>query len=307
VREWERQLVAKGLGLDDVRQLFACFYADDGLLAARDPEHLELAFDILTSLFDRVGLKTNTLKTEAMTFLPGRIRRGLSDEAYLVRMDPEARAAAAARKVRCELCQVELATGSLASHLETQHDVRHCYLGEAAVCPVAPQSYKARYMPATGKWLCPAPSCPQGREGKGCSSEANLWSHFAHRHPTDKVRIGGLCPPKCHLCGLQTRAVGSVWHERSEQCQKLAAQRRRDRLAEKVAVAVQRKFTAYQKDTLRSVEEFKYLGRVIARDDCDTQAIRRNLKRARQVWGRISKVITKEEVQPKVAAFSTRP
>merc|ERR1711966_193049 len=119
---------------------------------------LQLAFDLLTALFDRVGLKTNTTKTEAMRFLPGRIRQGLSDEAYLALMDLEARAAAAARKVRCELCQVELATSSLVSHLESQHDVRHCYLGEA-VCPVAPASYTARFMPATGKWLCPVPDC----------------------------------------------------------------------------------------------------------------------------------------------------
>ena len=59
-----------GLGLEDVRELFACFYADDGLVAARDPEHLQLAFDLLAALFDRVRLKTNTLKTEAMTFVP---------------------------------------------------------------------------------------------------------------------------------------------------------------------------------------------------------------------------------------------
>ena len=59
-------------------------------------------------------------------------------------MDLEARTAAAARTV--------LAASSLASHLKTRHDVRHCYLGEA-MCPVAPASYEARFMPATGKWL----------------------------------------------------------------------------------------------------------------------------------------------------------
>ena len=64
----------RGLGFDNVRQLFACFYADDGLLAARGPKHLKLTFDLFTSLFDRVGLKTNTSKTYAMTFLLGRIR-----------------------------------------------------------------------------------------------------------------------------------------------------------------------------------------------------------------------------------------
>ena len=119
MRGWERQLVARGLGLDNVRQLFACFYTDDGLLAARDPEQLQLAFDLLTILFDRVGLKTNSTKTKPMTFLPGKIQQGLSDEAYLARMDPEARLAAAAQKVWCELCQVELAVSSLALHLES--------------------------------------------------------------------------------------------------------------------------------------------------------------------------------------------
>ena len=54
--------------------MFACFDADDGLLAARDPEHLQLAFDLLTSLFNRIGLKTNTTKTKAMPFVLGRIR-----------------------------------------------------------------------------------------------------------------------------------------------------------------------------------------------------------------------------------------
>ena len=126
-----------------------------------------------------------------MTFLPGRIRQVLSDEAYLALMEPEARAAGAARKVRCELCQVELATSSLASHLESQHDVRHCYLGET-VCPVAPVSCEAQYMPATSKWLCPMADCPHGREEKGCSNEANLWSYFARRHPHGTVWIRGV-------------------------------------------------------------------------------------------------------------------
>ena len=53
------------------------------------------------------------------------------------------------------------------------------------------------------------------------------------------------------------------------------AQRRQQRLAAEVEAAGERKFTAYQKDTLRSVEIFKYLGRNIVRDDCNTLAIRR--------------------------------
>ena len=52
-----------------------------------------------------------------------------------------------------------------------------------------------------------------------------------------------------------------------------------------MAAAAERKFTAYRKGPLRSVEVFKYLGQFIAQGDCDTLAIQRNLKRARQVSG----------------------
>ena len=54
----------------DVRRLLAVFYANNGLIVARDPVILQRAFDSLCSHFDRVGVKTNTTKTEAMVFLP---------------------------------------------------------------------------------------------------------------------------------------------------------------------------------------------------------------------------------------------
>ena len=87
VREWGRVLHANhGMGLEDVRRLMVCFYADDGLLIARMPKDLQIAFDVLTGLFDRVGLRTNTTKAEAMVFLPGKIRTPLTAEAYEARI-----------------------------------------------------------------------------------------------------------------------------------------------------------------------------------------------------------------------------
>ena len=47
----------------------------------------------------------------------------------------------------------------------------------------------------------------------------------------------------------------------------------------------------------------KYLGRVLSYNDNDTPAIRQNLKRARQVWDRISTVITKDSVPPPIAGM----
>ena len=64
---------AGGTGVDtsDIREIVACFYADDGLIAVRNPQVLQKAINTLVGLFERVGLKTNTTKTEAMTFVPG--------------------------------------------------------------------------------------------------------------------------------------------------------------------------------------------------------------------------------------------
>ena len=110
--EWERQPIKKGLGLDKVRRLFACLYADDGLLAAHKPEHLQLAFNLLTALFDWVGLQTNALKTDSMVFLPGKIRTCLSEEAYYSRKSNKG------QRARCQLCQKEVAVLYLTTYLE---------------------------------------------------------------------------------------------------------------------------------------------------------------------------------------------
>ena len=64
-----------------------------------------------------------------------------------------------------------------------------------------------------------------------------------------------------------------------------------------------RTFTAYRESELQRVERFKYLGHVLSYGNSDTPAIRRNLKRARQVWGCISTVIAKESVPPPVAGI----
>jgi hypothetical protein len=63
--------------------LFAIFYMDDAYLASRDPVFLQRAIDGLVSAFKRVGLETNTKKTQAMTCMPGTIRLQLPTESYL--------------------------------------------------------------------------------------------------------------------------------------------------------------------------------------------------------------------------------
>ena len=71
--------------------------------------------------------------------------------------------------------------------------------------------------------------------------------------------------------------------ETSKTCRWMAAQRRQHLVAAEGARALERTFTAYVESELRWVEQFKYLGRVLSHDDCDTPAIRRNLKQTRAV------------------------
>ena len=47
-------------------ELVAYFYANNGLMALNQLERLQRAFDVLTGLFDQVGLRKNTKKTVGM-------------------------------------------------------------------------------------------------------------------------------------------------------------------------------------------------------------------------------------------------
>ena len=62
------------------------------------------------------------------------------------------------------------------------------------------------------------------------------------------------------------------------------------------------KFFAYGVE-LERVEVFKYLGRLIAYDDEDTQVVRGNLKKARRVWARISRVLRAKNASPRVCGM----
>ena len=88
----------------------------------------------------------------------------------------------------------------------------------------------------------------------------------------------------------------------------MADLRKQQGVATRAAAATDRRFQAYKwdperKTELSNVEIFKYLGRVVANNDCDTPAIRRNLKRARTQRGRLQKVIAQKAVPVQVAGM----
>ena len=97
-------------------------YADNRLVAARDTGTLQKVFDILKSLFDRVGLRINTSKTEVMICVAGCIHTHLDKDAYGPPMSDLHRTERKGRKVDCPTCGHPLAVGPLHSHLTIQHN-----------------------------------------------------------------------------------------------------------------------------------------------------------------------------------------
>ena len=299
--------MARGqLGLE-VRRLLTCFYVDDGILASPDPTFLQDAFNKLVDLFERVGLRTNTTKTEAMTFLPGKIRQSLSEEAYAQRMEGLGTANPRARRVVCNKCGAELAEGSLPRHLLRRHDIHHQHVPPARADEAAEDEEERRWRArrdVSGWYDCPVPGCAAPM----CRDFWALRRHFWSRHPTQLVECSwGGCPARCSACGMQTTERAFLrGHATSEVCRRMAEVKGQRRAAARSRAALEVSFTAYGRDTLRKTQLFKYLGRQVSYVDSDVPAMRANLKKARAVWARVSKILRGENVPPPVGGMFYR-
>jgi hypothetical protein len=187
------------------------------------------------------------------------------------------------RRVDCEVCGASLEAESLRSHLETQHDIfRSFVLNRDIVFARPPEVYRATESPATGLYFFPVAQC-----GGQSGTKFSLRRHFLMRHPQDLVCIlneGSHPLPECERCGLQTPVQDlKGGHHHMELCQRGWERKRQHAAAVRSQEALKRPFTAYGEE-LERVEVFKYLGRLIAHDDADTQAMRSNLRKARGCW-----------------------
>ena len=164
VREWLRTMLwpeaaNSGYGTE-LRRLMAIFYADDALIASRDPELLQVAVDEMVGLFERVGLRTNTSKTKVMTCVPGKIRTRHSDDVYNNSIEGLTTATQRqARSVQCDICQKDMQARALDNHLATQHDVyRSKVINKELLVETEPKTFKATQS-ASGCFICPVPDC----------------------------------------------------------------------------------------------------------------------------------------------------
>ena len=87
-------------------------------------------------------------------------------------------------------------------------------------------------------------------------------------------------------------------HPVTAQCAR-GAERKRRRLAEAdLRESLERDFKAY-KEPLENVTVFRYLGRVLKAGDNNWLAVVGNLGKARNIWGRLSRILSREGADPK--------
>ena len=306
IREWLKEVLgeeASESGIGAAIYLFlALFYADDGYIASINEEMLQDAMDKLVDLFDRAGLHTNTVKTKAMTCVPGKIRQKLSHETYYnSRFGFHTSDEWQRRMVSCDVCDKQLQARNLSTHLETVHGVfRSKVINQDLLIDREPITYRP-WPNVFGGFSCPVPGCG-GEAYKGW----NLRRHFHDRHEQDLLVLpgDGICYPKCESCGMQVNPESLARHERSKFCESRTERRVQREAAVEAARSLDVVFTAYDgQHELERVDVFRYLGRLMALDDVDTQAIQANMKKARKSWKLLSRLLRAEGASPRVSGM----
>ena len=108
-----------------IQALSALFYANDVLVASIESIHLQGVFDVLSGLFDRVGLRTNERKTVIMACWPCQTPHAWSTEAYTRQVTGMGLSyrERLRQRVHCLECEVVLTEGFLTDHRQHQHGI----------------------------------------------------------------------------------------------------------------------------------------------------------------------------------------
>jgi len=308
VRYWLSLVVDDGSEVDGlgmmVQEWLVLFYADDGLIASRNAKWLQMAIERLSELFERVGLRMNTDKTETMTCTPGYISGQESSHAYTRRMEGTGQSyrERRRRRVTCSTCGKDLAAGSLAQHMRVQHGlVLDDEYGRMDAPGRQAATYRTSFPRSATRVECPVADCPGA-----ATSRSNLRRHFAHRHPRDTLTIleeGSTPLPKCERCGMHvTRQAMSTGHFRTAACQE-GADRARQRRAREDARRAREVVITIKGVPLKSVSVFRYLGRPLSSVDEDWPAIYWNLSKARKRWAMVSRVLAREGADARISAM----
>ena len=136
------------------------------------------------------------------------------------------------------------------------------------------------------------------------ATRTEIWVHFVHRHVLGTVVIleeGNFSHPWCARCDMQVpqRALNGR-HPGTVQCLKGVERKRRRLSVKETRENSERAFEAYRAP-IKSVLEFKYLGRILTATDDDWPAVVGKLGKVKRSWGRLSRVLSRKGTYPKVS------
>ena len=303
---------------DDIEDL-ALFYADDGMISGGDPATVQRTVDQLTAGFASVGLKMNAIKTEYLTMTGGKRIVRLSQRAYNRMRSGEGltQRQRALGKVLCPECGTQVSRQYLKKHQMTKKcqtarltysprtPARDRLAVERYCTPVlAPRTYLIsipRGFP--GEVICPVDGCDFQIEHYQKSKCGRLRQHFQRRHVEHTIMIGEEGQlPRCNSCGVFSRIANTQPHLASKACKEGTVRRHNFLQARRQEAATEVKFQVNGRD-LKKVRQFKYLGRLLDDRDDDDHAALRQLRRARDKWGRISQVLRTQNVSPRARGY----
>ena len=166
------------------------FYANDGLVASPKSSRIQAAFDVLTGLFDHVGIMKNEGKTVIMACHPCKNPHAWSTEAYIWRVMGRGLLYRERlhRMVNLPNFRVNLAAGLLTSHPQRKYGV-----GRGEATPLLPQEgsegegrgwygipaqYRMSFPTILARFRCSVEGCRWS-----VSSRTNLQVQFSCQHP----------------------------------------------------------------------------------------------------------------------------
>jgi hypothetical protein len=139
--------------------------------------------------------------------------------------------------------------------------------------------------------------CPDGSCRYSCRVANIMRRHFLFRHPFDELHV--VSQPgyiKCPSCGMMVKGpTATAKHLTTELCQAGSARQQARELQRKVQCTIDGppNFSVGEQ-RLTQESEFRYLGRVITRDDSDLAAVLRNVARARTKWAAVSRILRRD-------------
>jgi hypothetical protein len=208
------------------------------------------------------------------------------------------------RKQCCNLSGTEVSRRNMTQHQETRkcRSSRRNYTPPTTttnetIYPVIqqqseiinqPQSYTISVNEAE-MTECPKAECPYKT-----NSPKAMRMHFRNKHNEDTIIIEEEGPlPRCQFCGILQRTVGEK-HIQSAICKKWTAMKQEQQISKANKILIQETVFTINGAPIKSTNEFKYLGRVLERNDNDWPAVRRAIQRGQMVWGRLQCLLTKD-------------